>query len=48
MGAHSSQLVQYAAAAMSIFGAVKGGLGDSEHGLAVHPAERERYLKVYI
>ena len=46
--AHISQLVQYAAAAMAIFGAVAGGLGDSELGLATHPAESERYVKVYV
>ena len=33
---------------MSIFGGVKGGFGDSEHGLAVHPTERETYVKVYV
>ena len=40
------KLSQYAAGSMTIYGAVKGGEGDSERNLFMHPSEAAAYAKV--
>ena len=40
------KLVQYSITAITIYGAVRGGIGDSERDLAVHPSETAMWSKV--